>query len=409
MVITHRNDVPEWSSEFRDLVESLRREHTPTRIALHRLGRRRPSHDRGMDGPRLASSLTRLVARHTEGNPLFVVEMLKHLDETGALALRSEWHGPVTLADVGLPDGIRQLIGRRLERLGLTTRRLPRSCGHGPRVQLSDIEALVDVGEDAVLDAMDEALGGQHRDREAGAPGSFIHAHADPGGALYPSRPPVACGFTIGSQAHSSSWYRPSSRALPNWLTTLDRQPYTRAPTRLWNTPREPVIAAMALAFEHAAHWYDVALRAMDFVTPNADAPAKRANCPSNAGAASSRWESGRREKRLRSGSEPARSRRAASVNSSVWRKPPSGWMFQRSTFAGEAQCSPTVPVAMISGDAQAWRAAEWFQMATSWQQSDGPRGDRTCRWHSFLWPCPLTVDALLGGWPKKSSAVCRR
>ena len=37
LVITHRKDVPEWSPEFRDLVESLRREHTPTRIALHRL------------------------------------------------------------------------------------------------------------------------------------------------------------------------------------------------------------------------------------------------------------------------------------------------------------------------------------------------------------------------------------
>ena len=37
VLITHRNDVPEWSSEFRDLVESLRREYTPTRIALHRL------------------------------------------------------------------------------------------------------------------------------------------------------------------------------------------------------------------------------------------------------------------------------------------------------------------------------------------------------------------------------------
>ena len=83
IVITHRNDVPEWSSEFRDLVESLRREHTPTRIALHRLSDDDVRHMiedwMGRDSP---LSLTQLVARHTEGNPLFVVEMLKHLDET---------------------------------------------------------------------------------------------------------------------------------------------------------------------------------------------------------------------------------------------------------------------------------------------------------------------------------------
>ena len=105
IVITHRNDVPEWSPEFRDLVESLRREHTPTRIALHRLSdddvRQMIEEWTGRDAP---LSLTRLVARHTEGNPLFVVEMLKHLDETGALArFATTWQRPVTLADVGLP------------------------------------------------------------------------------------------------------------------------------------------------------------------------------------------------------------------------------------------------------------------------------------------------------------------
>jgi len=112
VVITHRNDVPEWSSEFRDLLESLRRERPSTRIALHRL-----SDDDVCEiieqwtGRPPPSPLARLVARHTEGNPLFVVEMLKHLDEIGVL--RGQWYAPTTLADVGLPEGIRQLIGRR--------------------------------------------------------------------------------------------------------------------------------------------------------------------------------------------------------------------------------------------------------------------------------------------------------
>src|SRR5687768_8400371 len=158
IVITHRNDVPEWSSEFRDLVESLRREHSPTRIPLHRL----PDADVrdmieewiGHDSP---PSLTRLVARHSEGNPLFVVEMLKHLDEVGALTGREDWDAPITLEEIGLPEGIRQLIGRRLERLGPTTRRLLTIAAvMGREFRLSVIEGLVDVGEDAVLDAMDE-------------------------------------------------------------------------------------------------------------------------------------------------------------------------------------------------------------------------------------------------------------
>ncbi|HEU4971589.1 MAG TPA: AAA family ATPase, partial [Gaiellaceae bacterium] len=189
IVITHRNDVPEWSAEFRDLVESLRREHTPTRIALHRLSdddvRNIIEEWIGRESP---PSLTRLVARHTEGNPLFVVEMLKHLDEVGALAARDDWDRPITLADVGLPEGIRQLIGRRLERLGLTTRRLLTIAAvMGREFRLSIIEGLVDVGEDAVLDAMDEALTASIVTEEPGVPGNFSFTHTLIREALYTS------------------------------------------------------------------------------------------------------------------------------------------------------------------------------------------------------------------------------
>ena len=119
---------------------------------------------------------------------MFVIEMLKHLDETGALTPGREWHGPITLADVGLPEGIRQLIGRRLERLGLTTRRLLTiGAVIGREFRLSDIEALVDVGEDAVLDAMDEALTASIVTEEAGAPGSFSFTHTLIREALYTS------------------------------------------------------------------------------------------------------------------------------------------------------------------------------------------------------------------------------
>ena len=103
-MITHRNDVPEWSLDFRGLLESLHREHVTLRIPLHRL-----SDDNVREiierrtGRQAAPSLIRLMVRHTEGNPLFVVEMLKHLEEIGALAGRENWNPPIALIDVGLP------------------------------------------------------------------------------------------------------------------------------------------------------------------------------------------------------------------------------------------------------------------------------------------------------------------
>lgn len=280
IVITHRNDVPEWSSEFRDLVESLRREHTPTRIALHRLSdddvRDMIEEWTGQDSP---LSLIRLVTRHTEGNPLFVVEMLKHLDEIGALSPGQERHGSLTLAEVGLPEGIRQLIGRRLERLGLITRRLLTiGAVMGREFRLSDIEALVDVGEDAVLDAMDEALTAGLVTEEAGAPGNFSFTHTLIREALY----------TSVTAARRVRLHHRIAGALERQVSPIESRVaglayhfgqaavYKSADKAVEYAARAGDHAAAALGFESAAHWYGVALRAMDFVGSSPEASAQR-------------------------------------------------------------------------------------------------------------------------------------
>ena len=230
----------------------------------------------GRDSP---LSLTRLVARHTEGNPLFVVEMLKHLDETGVLTVSQEWHEPITLADVGLPEGIRQLIGRRLERLGLTTRRLLTiGAVMGREFRLTDIEALVDVGEDAVLDAMDEALTASIVTEEAGAPGKFSFTHTLIREALYTS---ITAARRVRLHHRIASALEQQVSPCESRVAELayhfgQAAVYKSADKAVEYAARAGDHAATALAFEHAAHWYDVALRAMDFVASNTDATAQR-------------------------------------------------------------------------------------------------------------------------------------
>src|SRR5205807_903419 len=60
-------------------------------------------------------ALVAAVYRHTEGNPLFVTEVVRLLVQEGALAperltTREHW-------SVRIPDGVREVIGKRLERL----------------------------------------------------------------------------------------------------------------------------------------------------------------------------------------------------------------------------------------------------------------------------------------------------
>jgi len=280
IVITHRNDVPEWSAEFRDLLESLRREHPSTRIALHRLSDDDVRHMiEEWTGREASEPLTRLVARHTEGNPLFVVEMLQHLNETGAFAGREEWNRPLTLADVGLPEGIRQLIGRRLERLGDTTRRLLMiGAIVGREFRLSLIEALVDVGEDAVLDAMDEALTAGIVIEEPGAPGCFSFTHTLIREALYTS---ITAARRVRLHHHIASALDHDSSPVESRLAELayhfgQAAVYKNADKAVYYATAAGDHAVTTLAFERAAEWYDMALRSMDFVISTADTAAKR-------------------------------------------------------------------------------------------------------------------------------------
>ena len=280
ILLTHREDVPEWSPEFRDLVESLRREHAPTRLPLHRLSdndvRRVVESWTGRHAP---AALTAFVTRHTEGNPLFVIEMLQHLDETDALARGDHWNGVVSLAEVGLPEGIRQLIGRRLEQVSPTTRRLLTIAAViGREFRLSDIEALVDLSEDALLDAMDEALTAGVAGEEPGAPGRFSFRHALTREALYTSIT-AARRVRLHHRIATALEQQPSSvdSRLPELAYHFGQAAvFKSADKAVEYATRAGDRDSATLAFEHAAHWYDMALRALNFVVPPAEGAATR-------------------------------------------------------------------------------------------------------------------------------------
>ena len=280
VVLTHRNDVPEWSSEFRDLVDTLRTEDVPIRIRLHRLSdddiRTIVTEWTGRPAP---APLMRLLVRHTEGNPLFVVELMKHLEEVGAFGVGNDAERPLTLADVGLPEGIRQLLVRRLERLAVTTRRLLTIAAvMGREFRLPVIEGLVSVDEDGVLDAMDDALTAGIIVEEAGAPGCFSFTHTLIREVLYTSIS-AARRVRLHHRIATAIEQQPSART--SGLTELayhfgEATADNGADKAFEYATLAADRAAAALAFESAAHWYAVALRALDAVTSEGNTTAAR-------------------------------------------------------------------------------------------------------------------------------------
>ena len=76
----------------------------------------------GHEMDELGLGLAREIAAETDGNPFFVAEMLRHLIESGALVQGSDgrWELRGEPSELGLPQSVREVVGRRVERLGET-------------------------------------------------------------------------------------------------------------------------------------------------------------------------------------------------------------------------------------------------------------------------------------------------
>jgi class 3 adenylate cyclase/DNA-binding CsgD family transcriptional regulator/tetratricopeptide (TPR) repeat protein len=110
------------------------------------------------------ADLVEAVSAETDGNPFFVREVLLHLVETGALVRRDGvWAtGTTAVRDLGIPEGVRQVIGQRLSRLSEKANALLSAASAFDGEFRLDVAARVaGVDEADALDAADHALAAQ--------------------------------------------------------------------------------------------------------------------------------------------------------------------------------------------------------------------------------------------------------
>ena len=144
---------------------SLHRGEVATMISAW-LGRTPPTH------------FAHALHRETEGNPFFIEEVLRHLIEVGA-ADPTEWGRLASFTELGIPDGVRDAIERRLATLSPATRRiLTMAAAIGRSFSIELLEALAEARGERVLDALEEAAEGRIVEGEPGAPTRYAFAHA---------------------------------------------------------------------------------------------------------------------------------------------------------------------------------------------------------------------------------------
>jgi hypothetical protein len=127
-------------------------------------------------------TLAEALLRETEGNPFFIGEVISHLVEEGKLFREGgHWRANVeSTSDLGIPEGVREVVGRRLSRLSEAANDMLGLASAMPAGFSWDvIRAVSDAEEAALLDALDEALSGRlirERKDASGVVYEFHHA-----------------------------------------------------------------------------------------------------------------------------------------------------------------------------------------------------------------------------------------
>jgi tetratricopeptide (TPR) repeat protein/predicted Ser/Thr protein kinase len=270
VVATYREADLGRTQPLTESLAELRREEGVTRIVLHGLGQ--PQVDQFISqwiGRQSPPSLTRVVATNTEGNPFFVSEVLQHLAETGAMARIEAQAGHASQDLGGLPEGVRETIGRRLRRLSEECHRaLSLAAVVGREFTVPVLAALTETTENKLLDSLDEAIDARLVQNVPGSTERYTFTHALVRDTLYGELTP----------ARRSRLHRQVAEALdrlaspgPRPLADLAHH-YAQAATP---TDAQKAIecavgaaerATAAFALEEAARFYKIALEALDLL-----------------------------------------------------------------------------------------------------------------------------------------------
>ena len=95
----------------------------------------------------------------TGGNPFFIVELCRHLNDEGRLlSARGRWKRDVRFEDIDIPESVRVVVERRLQRASSTTQDVLKAAAALSRpFDLDLLQAVAGVGDDALISALDEA------------------------------------------------------------------------------------------------------------------------------------------------------------------------------------------------------------------------------------------------------------
>jgi AAA ATPase domain len=244
--------------------------HEPTTRFLPLTGLSEPDVTQFIDyttGISPPASLVSAVFEKTEGNPLFVGELVRLLAQEGRLTFLA----PDTR--LSIPSSVREVIERRLAGLSNACRDdLQMSSVVGREFELGLVARVAGRPEQEILGRLDEAAQARVIGEVPGFPGRFRFAHASIRDALYDAMPSARRIVLHRRTAEALESLHEEERA--RRLAELAHHFYLSSPGGSWRKTRRGVEyargagddAAGRMAYEEAARLYEMALQQLTFL-----------------------------------------------------------------------------------------------------------------------------------------------
>jgi DNA-binding SARP family transcriptional activator len=258
-----------WSEGFSAAIANLRHERLLKQIELRGLPERDAARLVGLRVGRAPSAdFSHALYEETEGNPFFIEEMLRHLQDSG-VEVRSA--GAYDLQRFGLPDDVREVILRRIARLGehaVESMRVASVIGREFDGAL--LEDVLAFDEETFLGALEEALRTGLVGELPMKPGRYSFSHALIRETLYEgmfgtrrARIHRRVGVALEQQGDERN-----TNALAHHFTRAADSQYAERAIRYALAAGEQ--AGAMLAHEQAAEHYARALEVLEQFEPDA-------------------------------------------------------------------------------------------------------------------------------------------
>ncbi len=185
VVVTYRDTDVDRAHPLSAMIGDFRREPRVERYSLRGIDeagmRALLAAAGGHELDELGIAFAHTLVRETEGNPFFVGEVIRHLVETNVIVNRDGlWQGAVTsIEEVGIPEGVRDVVGRRLSRLSDDANATLRTAAVvGREFQVDLVADVGEVSEDTVLAHVELAIAARLVDEVSGTHGRMSFSHA---------------------------------------------------------------------------------------------------------------------------------------------------------------------------------------------------------------------------------------